>query len=202
MSDLIEKILNAVSARPQISDGVFRVDNPDHINVLREFMIEKGIPSALAITECNKLMEGKHPERQAYNKDGLLITFPTPKHKQDAMAAGTHFEKDPTKAASNLFSTPETNPSNPKATEPAPTPPPPAAPTSPEAQPAPQPAPAPAVPSPLPAQNPAHQMTPSERAATAVIIKQILRSDDSVLEETSLWLEKNAPDFLVRRFLK
>ena len=152
-------------------------------------------------------MEGKHPERQAYNKDGLLITFPTPKHKQDALTAGTHFEKDPTKAASNLFTTPETNPSNPQASEPVPTPPPP---TSPDAQPqqtaaatpAAAPAPQPAPPAPLAPQNPRHPLTPGERAATSTIIKQILRSDDSVLEETSMWLEKNAPEFLVRRFLK
>lgn len=47
--------------------------------------------------------KGKHPERQAYNKNGILVTFPTPEYKARALAKGTHFEKDPRAAQSNLF---------------------------------------------------------------------------------------------------
>jgi hypothetical protein len=56
------------------------------------------------VNEVSMIAEkGKHPERQAYNKNGLLVTFPTPEYKARALAKGTHFEKDPRAAQSNLF---------------------------------------------------------------------------------------------------
>ena len=38
-----------------------------------------------------------------YNKDGLLVTFPSPEYKQRAIARGTHFEKNPKTAQVNIF---------------------------------------------------------------------------------------------------
>lgn len=56
------------------------------------------------VNEVSMIAEkGKHPERQAYNKNGLLVTFPTPEYKARAIAKGTHFEKDPRASQSNLF---------------------------------------------------------------------------------------------------
>lgn len=56
------------------------------------------------VNEISFIFEkGKHPERQAYNKNGILVTFPTPEYKARAIAKGTHFEKNPKAAQSNLF---------------------------------------------------------------------------------------------------
>jgi hypothetical protein len=78
---------------------------------MREYLISKGIPEAAAVDFTNRVVEGgKHPERQAYNKNGILVTFPTPQHKQNAIRRGTHFEKDPTKGHPNLFTDPQGRP--------------------------------------------------------------------------------------------
>jgi hypothetical protein len=49
--------------------------------------------------------EGKYPERQAYNKDGWLVTFPSGEYKQRAIKKGTHYGSDPThgKGGMNLY---------------------------------------------------------------------------------------------------
>ena len=100
---LIDKILSEVSLDDRISDGVFRIEEDDHMEALREYLTKKGISETEAISFSNRVLEGKYPERQAYNADGILVTFPTKEYKDDAIKAGTHFEKDPTKGKSNLF---------------------------------------------------------------------------------------------------
>jgi hypothetical protein len=55
----------------------------------------------------NNVLEGKYPERQAYNAKGILVTFPNPEYKTAALARGTHFEVDPKKAQSNIEFSPE-----------------------------------------------------------------------------------------------
>jgi hypothetical protein len=49
------------------------------------------------------MLEGKYPERQAYNTNGILVTFPTPEYKQKAIARGTHFEENPKRGQANVF---------------------------------------------------------------------------------------------------
>ena len=68
-----------------------------------------------AETNTNGGVEGKYPERQAYNAKGILVTFPTPEYKADAIKRGTHFEEDPTRKAQNVFqsSTPGSAPKKP-----------------------------------------------------------------------------------------
>jgi len=44
----------------------------------------------------------KHPERQAYNKNGILVTFPTPEYKQRAIKRGTHTEENPKASQANI----------------------------------------------------------------------------------------------------
>jgi hypothetical protein len=61
--------------------------------------------------------EGNFPERQAYNKDGLLVTFPTPEYKQRAIKRGTHFEENPKKADVNIFADDPNNQSDAKPTK-------------------------------------------------------------------------------------
>ena len=212
MIDIYRKVLNEVCLDDRISGGIVNFSDPDHIDVLREYMVKIGIPESVAIQETNKLMEkGQHPERQAYNKNGILVTFPTPDHKQKAISAGAHFENDPTKAPPNVTfdqGQPASEPAaaDPTTTDQATTPAPaPAAAPAPTPAPADAPTPTPApAPVPAPAAPPAPEKidTPQEKAATAAVIKQILRSDDTVLEETSKYLEGYMPSSLANLFHK
>jgi len=103
MSDIFDKILNEVSLDSRITSGVFSIEEESHMDVLREFLTKRGIAEEAAKEFCNRVVEGKFPERQAYNKEGILVTFPTPEYKARAIKKGTHFEKDPTKRAPNIF---------------------------------------------------------------------------------------------------
>lgn len=188
MSNLIDRILNEVCLDERIEDGVPNFDNPLHVDALREYMIQHGIPEDIAKEQCNRIVEkGQHPERQAYNKDGLLVTFPTPKHKQDALASGTHFDQDPTKPAPNVFD------DQPAADQPAQGGEAPAA-EQPAAQPTAEPEkPDQPAPTPEPPLKPDVPDTPQEKQATADVIKQIMASDNAVLEEVSQWLATKVP---------
>jgi len=197
MKDLIETILNDVCLDERIETGVFDVNDSRHIVVLWEYLINKGIPKKLVNEECNRLVEkGQHPDRQAYNKDGLLITFPTPKHKADAISKGTHFENDPTKPAPNIFDDPQSpGPGQPSPGAPVGNEPPTTAPPSPEKPPQPAPTPEPPV-------KPDTVSTPAEKSATSALIKQMMKSDDSILEKVASWLAENNPEELKETFQK
>lgn len=102
---LIETILNDVCLDKRVKDGCFKIENPDHMDALREYLVKRGMDEVMAKEYCNKVVEGKYPERQAYNQNGILVTFPTPEYKARAIKKGTHFEQDPTagQKAKNLF---------------------------------------------------------------------------------------------------
>lgn len=204
---LIDKILSEVSLDPRVPDGVFKLEEESHMNVLREYLINHGIEEAVALEFCNKVLEGKYPERQAYNKNGILVTFPTPEYKKKAIQAGTHFEEDPTRGKSNLFQQP-----SPGKKEPEPTPPPkaggepktslpvsqaqPAAdsgdadkaapPPQPQTTSAPMPTPEPTTPVPQAAEPtelpPPAPKSPAEKEADKQAIKTMLKGDDYMLE--------------------
>lgn len=106
---LFDKILSEVALDSRINDGIFRLEEDEHMTVFREYLVNKGIDEANVVEFCNKVLEGKYPERQAFNANGILVTFPTPEYKAEAIKAGTHFEKDPTKGQSNLFKKPSTS---------------------------------------------------------------------------------------------
>jgi hypothetical protein len=186
MSQVIENIFAQVCLDERISDGIFRMEEEQHINALRDHLVKGGLTLEDAIGVTNKMLEGKFPERQAYNKDGILVTFPTPKHKSKAMATGKYSEKNP----------------NPQATaprEPAPEPPSPApqqAPSAPPAQPEPKgiqqgsnllaiepprgpekPEPPPSPPTP-PTTPP---NTPERVAAEKAVVQQMIKTDDTAL---------------------
>jgi len=123
MAKIIDQILSNIGVDKRIKDGIFSIENNDHMGILREYFkkyLKNGISESTIIEYSNKIVEGKYPERQAFNADGILVTFPTPEYKADAIKAGTHFEKDPTKGMSNLFQ--DTG----KSEKPPATPPPPA----------------------------------------------------------------------------
>jgi hypothetical protein len=107
MSKVIDRILAEICLDERLPDGIFDLSNNVHMDVLRENLQDHmGLSLNDALEIHNKMLEGKYPERQAYNKDGLLVTFPTPQHKAKAIQRGSHFEQDPSKGqngGSNVF---------------------------------------------------------------------------------------------------
>lgn len=100
-------LLSELCLDNRVEDGIFDIFNNDHMDVLREKLVEMGIPKSEVVELANKVTEGKYPERQAYNANGILVTFPNPEYKQRALRRKTHFEEDPTKGQHNLdFNTP------------------------------------------------------------------------------------------------
>ena len=92
---ILNRIFTEVCLDNRITDGIFRMDEQSHIDALRDYFLKKGITKEAAIHVTNRMVEGRFPEKQAYNRDGVLCTFPTPQHKARAIARGTHFEKNP-----------------------------------------------------------------------------------------------------------
>lgn len=106
-NDIIESVLLDWASRS--SDGLISEEySEENLQSLYEVILNiEGITESQAVDFVNDVSmiseKGKHPERQAYNKNGILVTFPTPEYKARAIAKGTHFEKDPRAAQSNLF---------------------------------------------------------------------------------------------------
>jgi hypothetical protein len=103
--NIIEDVVSKCGVDSRLTDGIFSMENNAHMDILQEYLEKSGIPTKTSISIRNKMVEGKYPERQAYNVNGLLVTFPTPEYKQNAIARGTHFEENPKKAEVNLFQT-------------------------------------------------------------------------------------------------
>ena len=95
--------LQQASTDISIENGIFDISKQEHIEVLREYLLNSNVDSKIVNQYLNKMLEGKYPERQAYNTNGILVTFPTPEYKQKAIARGTHFEENPKKGQSNVF---------------------------------------------------------------------------------------------------
>ncbi len=95
VSRILDRVFADVSLDPRITDGIFKMEEATHMDALRDYFLKKGVQREAAISVTNRMVEGKYPERQAYNRDGILVTFPTPQHKARAIARGTHFEKNP-----------------------------------------------------------------------------------------------------------
>ena len=98
----IENFINQISADNRISDGIFNAENEEHQNVFQEHLEKLGATVEESIEARNKMTEGKYPDRQAYNTNGILVTFPTPDYKQRALQRGTHFEKNPKQKSPNV----------------------------------------------------------------------------------------------------
>lgn len=176
--DYLDIILNELSLDNRVDDGIPNFDNPDHMEAFHEIMLRHGISEENSKIICNQITEskGKHPERQAFNKNGILVTFPTPDHKNRAIAAKTHFDQDPTKSPPNIFDEPQQQSQDGQNQ---------------------QSQPVIAPPSQKTVELP---KTEEEKNAEIQIIKQILRSDNSVLEEACKWLSNNAPEYLKAKF--
>ncbi len=217
---LLNKILNEVSLDDRVKDGMFNIEENSHMEALREYLSNKGIDEASVKEFSNTVLEGKYPERQAYNAKGILVTFPTPEYKAEAIKRGTHFEKDPTKGQSNLFSdqpkpsapqsTPPSKDEPPKTSEPktslpvsqASTTPPAPGTNDTDTQVQPQTT---AAPQQTPVSTPAAEPTelpppkivpPAEKEANKVAIKAMLKGDDYMLEQVTDFIIYNAPHIM------
>lgn len=112
MSNIVDRVFAEVCLDERITDGVFRMDEEEHMNALRDYFIKKGITKEAAIHVTNRMIEGKYPDRQAWRtEDGILVTWPSPKHKAKAMAENPkkYTEKDPAPGTSEPPKGPEKN---------------------------------------------------------------------------------------------
>lgn len=223
---ILDKILNEVSLDNRVKDGVFNIEENDHMDALREYLSNRGLDEESIREFSNRVLEGKYPERQAYNAKGILVTFPTPEYKANAIKAGTHFEKDPTKGASNLFqepviknptpppedtekpvSPPKEKSSEPKTNLPVSQAAPPASDDTPaepvQAQTTAAPQQTPMAPGAPPEAveptelPPAPIKSPAEKEANKNAIKTMLKGDDYMLEEVVQWIIHHAPPHLL-----
>jgi hypothetical protein len=105
MRNIDESFINSILLdwAANCNDGSPTLDEQG-VESLYNSLISNGLNENTAYEVASVIAEkGKHPERQAYNKNGLLVTFPTPEYKARAIAKGTHFEKNPKVGQSNLF---------------------------------------------------------------------------------------------------
>lgn len=93
---IINHLIREVSIDPRIKSGVFDPYKQEDMDVLREYMVGLNFDYEVIREFTNKVVEGKYPERQAYNKEGFLVTFPTPDYKAKALSSGNYFNEDPT----------------------------------------------------------------------------------------------------------
>jgi len=100
----VESIINDICCDNRIKNGVFEINNPDHVFILQEYLEKLGLDIETVAEKTAKLFEaGRFPERQAYNKNGILVTFPTKEYRNRAVNKGTHFAENPKKSVSNIF---------------------------------------------------------------------------------------------------
>lgn len=103
-----KSVLNDVCCDDRIKDGVIDLKNESHVFVLQEYLEKAGFDIETIVNKTAKLFEaGRFPERQAYNKDGILVTFPNKEYKDRAVNKGTHFVENPKKTQVNIFTEPE-----------------------------------------------------------------------------------------------
>jgi len=204
--NILSELIEQICLDSRIKDGIFSLDNNDHLNILQEYLqTELNINEQQAQELRNAVLEGKYPDRQAYNANGLLVTFPTPEYKQRAISRGTHFEENPKKAAGASVFDPQ--PEQPTAQQ---------TPTS-EPQ---QPAPAtteptkPAEPKPeTPAEKDKNEpdlRTPQEKQADAQVIQKILTTEYTLDEaksngfyrKGSIWYTNEGTEVGVARYVE
>lgn len=89
-------LLLSVCLDERVTDGMFNPSLQEHLDVLTHHLEQRGLERDWIKEYVENIREGKYPERQAYNKEGFLVTFPTPEHKKQALASGEYFQNDPT----------------------------------------------------------------------------------------------------------
>jgi len=102
MSSIVDNVFAEVCLDERVSDGIFRMEEEQHMNALRDYFVKKGITKEAAIHVTNRMVEGKFPERQAYRtEDGILVTWPSPQHMAKAFKEnpGKYVKDNPTPPA-------------------------------------------------------------------------------------------------------
>ena len=99
-----QSLINDICCDVRIKDGTINLENADHVFVLQEYLENAGYNINEIVEKTAKLFEaGRFPERQAYNKDGILVTFPTKEYRDKAVNKGTHFAENPKKQSGVLY---------------------------------------------------------------------------------------------------
>jgi hypothetical protein len=99
-----KSIINDVCCDKRIKNGVLDIKNAEHVFVLQEYLEASGLDINEIVDKTVSLFEaGRFPERQAYNKDGILVTFPNKEYRDRAVNKGTHFAENPKKSDTNIF---------------------------------------------------------------------------------------------------
>ena len=102
-----KSVLNDVCCDNRVKSGVIDLKNADHVFVLQEYIEKVGFDIETIVNKTAQLFEaGKFPDRQAYNKDGILVTFPNKEYRDRAINKGTHFAENPKKGETNIFTQP------------------------------------------------------------------------------------------------
>ena len=102
-----KSLVNEIGCDSRIKNGTLDLKNEDHVFVLQEYLEKAGYDINEIVEKTARLFEaGRFPERQAYNKDGILVTFPNKQYRDRAVTKGTHFAENPKKAQTNIFTEP------------------------------------------------------------------------------------------------
>lgn len=103
-TNFLQNILLEVAIDNRVPTGMVDINNILHREILAEKLIDHGIDQKTTMEVVNRLAlkDGKYPDRQAYNKDGWLVTFPTPEHKNAAIKKKTAFSSDPTHGSGGM----------------------------------------------------------------------------------------------------
>ncbi len=102
-----KSLVNEICCDGRIKNGTFDLKNEDHVFILQEYLEKYGYDINEVVDKTAGLFEaGRFPERQAYNKDGILVTFPSKEYRDRAVNKGTHFAENPKKAQTNIFAEP------------------------------------------------------------------------------------------------
>lgn len=101
-----KSLVNEIGCDSRIKNGTLDLKNEDHVFVLQEYLEKAGYNINEIVEKTARLFEaGRFPERQAYNKDGILVTFPNKQYRDRAVNKGTHFAENPKKTQTNIFTT-------------------------------------------------------------------------------------------------
>lgn len=106
IDDFVNSIISEAALDARIPDGVVDMKNIQHIQIIAEAIYDMCGDEDIVNEAVSKFVEeGKYPERQAYNKDGWLVTFPSKEYRDAAIKKGTHAISDPThgKGGMNLY---------------------------------------------------------------------------------------------------
>jgi hypothetical protein len=100
MTSISDNVFAQVCLDERVTDGIFRMYEEAHMDALRDYLTKRGITPDVVREVTNRMLEGNYPDRQAWRKeDGILVTWPSPKHKKAAMQKfpGKYTDQEPKK---------------------------------------------------------------------------------------------------------